>query len=161
MSAQAPDVLSAAFAAESRLAARLEVYAAQAGRDGLAADAALYRALAASHQVRARRYLMLMRGKLGSPAENRAAAFDQELPAMAALYQELGRLALARGERPAASALAQAGAVAADYSGLAQRAGDGAAVYAVCGVCGYLAEGGAPERCPVCGAIPDKFTLAA
>ncbi|MBW2555003.1 MAG: rubrerythrin family protein, partial [Deltaproteobacteria bacterium] len=29
--------------------------------------------------------------------------------------------------------------------------------YYVCQCCGYTAEGSAPEKCPVCGASPDKF----
>lgn len=28
----------------------------------------------------------------------------------------------------------------------------------ICSVCGYTVEGDAPERCPVCGALRDKFT---
>ena len=31
----------------------------------------------------------------------------------------------------------------------------------VCSVCGYTAEGEAPEKCPVCGAGKDKFVLMA
>ncbi|MCX6349906.1 MAG: rubrerythrin family protein, partial [Candidatus Aureabacteria bacterium] len=27
----------------------------------------------------------------------------------------------------------------------------------ICGVCGYTAEGEAPEKCPVCGAVRAKF----
>lgn len=29
----------------------------------------------------------------------------------------------------------------------------------VCGACGYLAEGAAPEKCPLCGAPASKFVL--
>ena len=29
----------------------------------------------------------------------------------------------------------------------------------VCSICGYVAEGEAPEKCPVCGACKDKFTM--
>jgi len=28
----------------------------------------------------------------------------------------------------------------------------------VCGVCGYTVEGGAPDRCPLCGVIRERFT---
>ena len=31
----------------------------------------------------------------------------------------------------------------------------------VCSICGYVAEGEAPEKCPVCGAGKDKFTMMA
>jgi rubrerythrin len=29
--------------------------------------------------------------------------------------------------------------------------------YYVCQVCGYVSEGEAPDKCPVCGAIKEKF----
>ena len=28
----------------------------------------------------------------------------------------------------------------------------------ICEVCGYTLEGEAPDRCPVCGAVKEKFT---
>jgi rubrerythrin len=31
--------------------------------------------------------------------------------------------------------------------------------YYICQICGYISESRAPERCPVCGAIPGKFKL--
>ena len=31
----------------------------------------------------------------------------------------------------------------------------------VCTICGYTAEGEAPEKCPVCGAGKEAFTLMA
>ena len=31
----------------------------------------------------------------------------------------------------------------------------------VCSVCGYIAEGSAPDKCPQCGAAKDKFNLQA
>ncbi len=31
----------------------------------------------------------------------------------------------------------------------------------VCGVCGYVSEGSAPDKCPQCGAAKDKFAKAA
>jgi rubrerythrin len=29
--------------------------------------------------------------------------------------------------------------------------------YYICQVCGYIGEDEAPEKCPVCGAVKDKF----
>ena len=31
--------------------------------------------------------------------------------------------------------------------------------YHVCSVCGYVADGALPDRCPVCGVSKDKFIL--
>ena len=33
--------------------------------------------------------------------------------------------------------------------------------YYVCQVCGYISEDEAPERCPVCNAVKEKFRLVA
>ena len=29
--------------------------------------------------------------------------------------------------------------------------------YYVCQICGYISEDEAPEKCPICGAVKDKF----
>ena len=30
-------------------------------------------------------------------------------------------------------------------------------MYQICGVCGYVADGGSPDNCPVCGADRPQF----
>jgi rubrerythrin len=148
------DQLLKAFALESRLAARAEMLAIAAQADGAEALARVLRAQTASRQVRARRLLRLARGKIsrGREAVLQTARSDQEQASE--LYDSL----LAN----AAGGLEHSARVERLMPGMLQRAAKAENApnqegYAVCQVCGFVKQGAAPQRCPVCGALKSKF----
>jgi rubrerythrin len=159
---QNEQMLAWALAAESRAAARGQAFAQKAEQEGLSGWARLLRAAAEAQGVRARRWLLLARGKIGATAENLRQAFAEETQARAREYGRLAEAARQAGEKTLALAFAQAVQVEERLAELYAQAGDGPAgppadSYAVCQVCGYLAPGQPPARCPVCSAVPEKF----
>lgn len=164
MSAAPQAQLREAFVRASLAQARLELFAQQAHSLQQPREAGLYTALAASLQVHARRFLMLMRGKLGDAAANLDETVGEMLPGLLQGYAGLVAGADQAGQRVAGTALDQSAQVAQRQGQLAQAlAGEGqeGRPYLVCSICGWLATGAAPERCPVCGAVQDKFQAVA
>jgi len=140
--------LALAFAAASRAQARNHLLAQMAQDRGDEQRARLLRALAQSQQVQARRLLMILRGKLPG------AGLEAELEELAAAFAHGVELARAEEDQPGARALEQCRQVSQHSRDLAEQAG---AELHLCQVCGYLAAGPVPERCPVCGAVPERF----
>ncbi|MBU4564733.1 MAG: hypothetical protein KMY53_18605 [Desulfarculus sp.] len=152
--------LQEAFLQASLSQARLEMFAQQARSRQRPREAELYDALAASLKVHVRRFLMLMRGKLGDIAANLGETRDEMLPGLLQGYAELVAQADQAGRRVDGTALDQSAQVAQRQGELAQALTEGgqeAGPYLVCSICGWLATGSAPERCPVCGAVHEKF----
>jgi len=81
--------LAYAFAAESKAAVRNDAFAKKAESDGYPQIARLFRAIADAESVHARRYLRLMRGKIGSTEENIETAFQNEIKANVEEYPKL------------------------------------------------------------------------
>jgi rubrerythrin len=154
--------LAYAFAAESKAAARNEAFARKAEADGFRNIGRLFRAVSDAESVHARRYLMLMRGKIGSTEENLRTAFENEIKANADEYPQLIKDASEENEGGALKAFSQSRDVESRHAELYKRAmndmlTDRETVYFVCQVCGYVSEDKAPEGCPVCGAVKGKF----
>ncbi|MFN3535487.1 MAG: rubrerythrin family protein [Desulfatiglandales bacterium] len=151
-----------AFAAESKASARNTAFAQKAQMEGFPQIARLFRAVAEAEAVHARRYLLLMRGKVGSTEENLKAAFENEIKANANEYPKLIKDAVEEGDSAAERAFSQSRDVEERHAELYKRAlndmiSEKETVYYVCQVCGYVAEDEAPENCPVCGAVRTKF----
>jgi rubrerythrin len=154
--------LSIAFAAESKAAARNSAFAMKAEHEDFPQIAALFRAVADAESVHARRYLNLMRGKIGTTEENLEAAFQSEIKANVDEYPGLIKDAVEEGDRAAEKAFAQSRDVENSHADLYKRAmndliSDTRTDYYVCQVCGFISEDAAPEKCPVCGAVQGKF----
>ena len=157
--------LAYAFAAESKAAARNEAFARKAEAEGYGIIARLFRAVSDAESVHARRYLMLMRGKVGTTEENLQRAFENEIKANAEEYPNLIKDASKEGENAAFKAFSQSRDVESRHAELYKRAmsnllAERETVYFVCQVCGYVSEDEAPENCPVCGAVRGKFKQA-
>jgi len=155
--------LAYAFAAESKAAARNSAFAAKAEQEEYSHIARLFRAVADAESVHARRYLMLMRGKVGSTEENLEAAFQNEIRANVDEYPKLIQDATSEQNSAAEKAFAQARDVESRHAELYKHAmndmlSERETSYYVCQVCGYIAEDEAPENCPICGAGKGKFT---
>jgi len=154
--------LAYAFAAESKASVRNDAFARKADAEGYAGMARLFRAVSEAESVHARRYLMLMRGKIGSTEENLKSAFESEIKANVDEYPTLIKEATDDGEEAALKAFSHAKDVEERHAELYKKAmndmlADRETIYYVCQVCGYVAEDDAPENCPICGAVKGKF----
>jgi rubrerythrin len=154
--------LAFAFAAESKASVRNEVFAKKADREGYPHIARLFRAVSDAESVHAHRYLLLLRGKIGSTEENLEAAFQNEIKANVDEYPKLMKDASDEGQEKVLKAFSQSRDVESRHAALYKKAmndmlADRETVYFVCQVCGYIDEDEAPEKCPICGAVTGKF----
>jgi rubrerythrin len=154
--------LALAFAAESKASVRNEVFAKKADQDGYPQIARLFRAVSDAESIHAHRYLLLLRGKIGSTEENLESAFQNEIKANVDEYPKLIKDASEEGKKNVVKALSQSRDVESRHAELYKKAmsdilADRETVYFVCQVCGYVSEDEAPEKCPVCGAVTGKF----
>jgi rubrerythrin len=156
--------LAYAFAAESKASARNAAFAMKADKDGYKQIARLFRAISDAESVHARRYLMLMRGRIGSTEENLETAFQNEIKANVEEYPKLIKDASDEQQEGALKAFSHSKDVESGHAGLYKKAmndmlSDRETDYYVCQVCGYVAENTAPDNCPICGAVKNKFKL--
>ncbi len=154
--------LAYAFAAESKAAVRNDAFAKKADADGYSQIARLFRAIADAESVHARRYLRMMRGKIGSTEENIKTAFQNEIKANVEEYPKLIKDASDEGKESVMNAFSQSRDVESRHADLYKKAMNDMlagrhSAYYVCQVCGYVSEDEAPENCPVCGAVKTKF----
>ncbi|MBW1780547.1 MAG: rubrerythrin family protein [Deltaproteobacteria bacterium] len=154
--------LAYAFAAESKAAVRNDAFAKKADSEGYPQIARLFRAISDAESVHARRYLRLMRGKIGSTEENMETAFQNEIKANVEEYPKLIKDASEEGKESVLKAFSQSRDVEDRHAELYKKAmndmlADRETTYYVCQVCGYVSEDEAPENCPVCGAVKGKF----
>ena len=152
--------LAQAFVRQSLAAAKNRVRAQKAAQDKDPGQA-VFLALAQAQEVQAKKALMLLRGRIGTTAENLAEAL-QESRELAVETLPWTVLAQAEGDRAAGALLVQMARALASHLGLAARedAQDAPLEYHVCSICGYIHAGSQPGRCPVCQALPEKFVPA-
>jgi rubrerythrin len=154
--------LAYAFAAESKASVRNDAFAKKAEMEGYPQIARLFQAISDAESVHARRYLVLLRGKIGSTEENLETAFQNEIKANVEEYPKLIKDASDEGEEAALEAFSQSRDVENRHAELYKKAmndmlSDRETTYYVCQVCGYVSEDEAPEKCPVCSAVKEKF----
>jgi rubrerythrin len=152
-----------AMAAESASAARNRLYAAKAKKEGNRQLARLMTAMAAGEQISARRALIYLRGKIGQADRHLETLRQQKEEAAARGYPACRQSAAAAGDRSAEAAFEQFQKVSANHAAVLGDADTAAAAHElyVCQVCGYIAVDAVPEKCPVCGAVPERFKPAA
>lgn len=153
--------LSRAFAAASRFSARNQIYGMKAKRDGRTELSRLFAAVSESAAVNARRCLRLMRGRIGDTDANLKTILDAEIPDLLRLYADGLAAAGDADGKVAMEVFTHSREVSRQVEhllrGMVEGDPGGSAPYHVCQVCGHVAVGGAPERCPVCNAIQSKF----
>lgn len=155
--------LTQAFVHQSLAAAKNRVRSQKAVQDGQPDAALALRALAEAQEVHAKKALTFLRGRIGSSAENLALAL-QEAREMAVNALGWTLQSEADSDKAAGSLLTQmARAVQSHLAlpGIAQTGQprtEAATRYHVCVICGYVHAGEAPGRCPVCQAVPEKFS---
>ena len=154
--------LAYAFAAESKASARNATFARKADMEGYSQIARLFRAVSDAESIHAHRYLLLMRGKIGSTEENLETAFQNEIKANVEEYPKLIKDASAEDNKSVLKAFSQARDVESLHAELYKKAlndmvSERETEYYVCQVCGYISEDEAPDKCPICGAVKEKF----
>jgi len=150
-----------AFVGEAKAALRLLGYAAKAAEEGYPQMAKLFRAISAAERVHGLRELRLLK-VIKSTEENLKASFESETTVNENVYPEMIKAAEAEGNRAAAISFSNARDAESFHAKLYKNAIDHMVAeketsYHVCQVCGYVADGAAPDECPVCGAKKDKF----
>ena len=162
MSSKTEKNLAYAYVAESKASARNAAFAEKAEIESYPLIARLFRAVSEAESVHARRYLLLMRGKIGSTEENLEAAFQNEIKANVEEYPKLIKDAAEEGNRGVLEVFSQSRDVESRHAELYKKAlnnmiADIETEYYVCQVCGYISEDGAPDGCPICEAVKEKF----
>jgi rubrerythrin len=158
------DHLKAAFAGESQANRTYLAFAKKAESEGYPQIARLFRAAAEAETVHALSHLRALKG-VGTTLENLKAAISGEGHEFREMYPAF--IADAEIEKAAAALVSFKNAMAVEqthhdlYAGaLASLEGgqdlDAAPIF-VCQVCGHTHVGGAPDRCPVCGAAKERF----
>ncbi len=150
-----------AFIGEARAAQRLLVYAEQARKEGLPQIEALFRAVAASEAIHARRHFALLE-RAADTQTNLQQAFESEQEVNGVHYARMLQEAIEDGDRRAAKVFSEVRDVEELHERMYKRAldsllADREVEYHVCLVCGYLHEGPTSDRCPVCRARAAKF----
>lgn len=156
--------LQDAFAGESQANRRYLAFAKQAEAEGFRQAAKLFRAAAAAETIHAHNHLKEL-GAVKSTRENLMAAINGESYEFQNMYPRMITDAKAEAQDKALRSFHLANEVEKVHAALYQKAldslGKGAAPdYYVCQVCGYTAEGGAPDECPVCRARRQAFKRA-
>jgi len=150
--------LWAAFAGESQANRKYLAYAKKADREGYAAVARLFRAVAAAETVHAHNHFRAL-GEIKSTAENLEAAIGGEHYEVSEMYPEFIADAEADEHAKANRSFTWAMEVEKIHEKLYKAALESlskettVAKYWVCGTCGHTHVGDeAPEKCPICGA---------
>jgi len=153
--------LARAFAEESKSAVRDAAFALKAQRDGFPELAGLFRAVADADSVHARRFLLLMRGKIGDTKENLDAALSNEAYAAETAYPPMVEAAM-QGSKAVKKAFMQSMKTDGEHADFYKDAMTDMlkgreAEYYVCQICGHIHVGSVPDNCPVCKAVPGRF----
>jgi len=156
--------LMSAFAGESQANRKYLAFAKKAEDEGYAQVAKLFRAAAAAETIHAHNHLRAL-GAVKSTKENLLTAISGESYEFQKMYPQMIADAKAEGQDYALRSFNLANEVEKVHAALYKKAleslGANIAVdYYVCSVCGYTAEGEAPDDCPVCKAKKKAFRKA-
>jgi rubrerythrin len=154
--------LREAFAGESQANRKYFAFAGKAEKEGYTQVAKLFRAAAEAETVHALNHLREL-GEIKSTRENLEAAINGESYEFQNMYPEMIKDAEAEGNKPALRSFNFANEVEKVHAALYKKALDNlgnneTTDYYVCQICGYTAEGSAPDKCPVCNAKSQMFT---
>jgi rubrerythrin len=159
---KAEDALKEAFAGESQANRKYLAFAAKADQEGYPQAARLFRAAAEAETIHAHNHLRALKG-IHSTRENLQEAVAGESHEFKSMYPVMIDAAKAEGHKEAERSFNYANEVEKVHARLYEQmlvdlasAGESYPYY-VCPVCGYTAEGKAPEVCPVCGAKGKMF----
>jgi rubrerythrin len=155
------DGLKEAFAGESQANRKYLAFAKKAEEEGYKQVAKLFRAAAEAETVHAHNHLRELKG-VKSTKENLEASISGESYEFLTMYPAMIADAQAESNKSAERSFTIANEVEKVHHRLYKMAlenlGKNAETdYYICKVCGYTAEGEAPDTCPVCGAKKVAF----
>lgn len=153
--------LQEAFAGESQANRKYLAFAKQAEKEGFPQVAKLFRAAAEAETVHAHSHLKQL-GGIKTTKENLEAAVHGEAFEFKEMYPQMVKEAEEEGNKGALRSFNFANEVEKVHHDLYQKAlenlgSNKEADYYVCDICGYTAEGEAPDQCPVCKAKKSAF----
>ena len=156
--------LQEAFAGESQANRRYLFFAEKAETEGHPEVARLFRATAEAETVHARNHLEVM-GGIGATRDNLEAAISGENYEFTKMYPAFIEQAKSENNERSEISFTHANAVEKIHHDLYQKALKALEAgqklrdepYFVCQVCGNTVAGGAPEKCPICGAPASRF----
>ena len=153
--------LQDAFAGESQANRKYLAFAKKADKEGFKQAAKLFRAAAEAETVHAHNHLKQLDG-IKSTKENLEAAINGESFEFQTMYPQMIKDAEEEGNKGALRSFNFANDVEKVHAELYQKALDSLGSneetdYFVCEICGYTAEGAAPDKCPVCNVKKEMF----
>ena len=153
--------LQDAFAGESQANRKYLAFAKKAEKEGHGQVAKLFRAAAEAETVHAHNHLKELNG-IKSTKENLEAAISGESYEFQSMYPQMIEDAKSEDNKSALRSFNFANEVEKVHAELYQKAldslgGNEETDYYVCDICGYTAEGEAPDNCPVCNARKKMF----
>ena len=153
--------LKDAFAGESQANRKYLAFAKKAEEEGYKQVAKLFRAAAEAETVHAHNHLRELKG-IKSTKENLEEAIGGESYEFLTMYPAMIEEAKAENNTTALMSFNIANEVEKIHHALYKKALEDIgknkeADYYICKVCGYTAEGDAPDTCPVCGAKKAAF----
>lgn len=153
--------LHKAFVGEAKATLRLQGFAEKADQEGYPQMARLFRAISAAERIHALKHLRLLR-VIESTEDNLKKSFESETKISENVYPEFIRTAEEEEKEAARISFSHARDAesfhAKRYKGaIDHMVGGSETTYFVCQICGYVADGRAPENCPICNAPREKF----
>lgn len=153
--------LQDSFAGESQANRKYLAFAKKADNEGYPQAAKLFRAAAAAETVHAHAHLREL-GGIKSTKENLEAAIAGETFEFESMYPQMIKEAEEEGNKGALRSFNFANTVEKIHADLYKKALDNLGNnedtdYYVCDICGYTAEGEAPDTCPVCKSKKEMF----
>lgn len=156
--------LKNAFAGESQAHMKYSAFADKAESEKLPNAARLFRANSFAEQVHAVNHLRALAG-IKTTLENLREAMGGENFEVEEMYPAYISVAVEQGEKAAEQTTRWALAAEKVHAGLYKKAAQALAggkdadftSIQVCSVCGWTGEGEAPDKCPLCGALKEKF----
>ncbi|MDL2328343.1 rubrerythrin family protein [Desulfosarcina sp. OttesenSCG-928-A07] len=152
-----------AFIGEAKAYFRLLAYAEKAAEEDIPQVALLFRAIAEAERVHATRHLNLVKDIVVKDTDtNLEESFQREKTVSEIAYPEFLKVAEDEGEKAAAMVFSFARDAEEYHAKLYDRAimnmiNNKVKEYHVCQVCGYVTDLKIPDKCPICGAPPEKF----
>jgi len=155
------DGLKEAFAGESQANRKYVAFAKKAEEEGYKQVAILFRAAAEAETVHAHNHLRELKG-IKSTKENLESAISGESYEFLTMFPAMIADAQAEGNKSAERSFHIANEVEKVHHSLYKKAFEELGKnketdYYICKVCGYTAEDGVPDTCPVCGAKKVAF----
>ncbi len=156
--------LKSAFSGESQAHMRYLLFSERADMEGYRNLSRLFKAIAYAELVHARNHITAL-GILRTSSDNLQVAIDGETYEVEEMYPAYHTVAELQGEKAAQRSVNWALQAEKVHAGMYMRAKQAVErgedlkigpIY-ICEICGYTVEDAAPSRCPICGAIKEKF----